>query len=252
MPESSVSSRVTRISILGVPLDVVPDAVLEEVVLELATREAASQIVLIRWPDLLRARRDREYRSCLREAALVIPVSRSLQMAARMTRRAVPERYLPFSFVIRVLGALEERNRSVYIFGGQPGRLRTAEHNLRQTYPGLRFIGRYTGYYPGSLEPDIITGIRKASPDLLLVGPGVKGGDRWIYRNRSRIDSGLFLWSAEVFDVFSERRERVSNRLFARGLESLPTLIRRPWRVFRLFSFLWFLILLLGARLFRK
>ncbi len=252
MSGAELTNHVTRVEVLRVPLDVVSDGELESVILDLVTRESINQIALLRWWDFMRARWDKEYRGCLRDAALVLPVSRSLQIAARFLKRPVPNRYMPFNLVIRVLGALEDRHRSVYVFGGRPARLRIAEQNLRETFPGLRFIGRYAGFYPAYMERDIITGIRKAGPDLLLAGPGVPGEDRWIYRHRKELDNGICLWSAEAFDIFSERRNRVSRSLFDRSLDFLPDLLRRPWRALRFFVYLWFLTVLLAARLFHR
>lgn len=252
MAEADVQNQISRIEVLRVPLDVVSDGELESIIVGLAAEPSVNQIVILRWWDFMRARRDREYRNCLKDAALVLPASKSIGMAARFLKRAVPSRYMPFSLAIRILGALEERHRSVYVFGGQPQRLRTAEQNLRETFPGLRFIGRYVGFYSSAVERDIITAIRKASPDLLLAGRGIKGGDKWIYRNRKSLDGGLFLWSTEAFDIFSERRNRVSRSLFERGLDFLPELVRRPWRVLRLFVYLWFLLVLVIARIFGR
>lgn len=216
---------------------------------DLVAHDETTQIMLIRWWDFMRARRDRGYRSCLRDANLVLPVSRSIVFAARFLRGVRPARFMPFDFVIRVLGALEDRGRSIYLLGGSAPALRTVEQNLRETFPGLRFVGRYTGHYAKQLEPDIITAIRKAHPDFVLVGPGVPAGDRWVTRHRAELSPSIFLSAPDVFDVFAERRRRGSRTAFRRGLDFLPDLLRRPWRLLRFFPYLWFLFLLLVFRI---
>jgi N-acetylglucosaminyldiphosphoundecaprenol N-acetyl-beta-D-mannosaminyltransferase len=218
----------------------------------LAEKDDVAQVVLIRWWDFMRARRDKEYRACLRDADLVLPVSKSIVFAARLLRRKRPTRYMPFDLVIRVLGALEERGRTVYILGGSAPALRTVEQNLRETFPGLRFVGRYTGNYGRQVEADIITAIRKTSPDLVLIGSGTPSGDRWVSRHRSELSPSVFLYSSEVFDVFSERRSRGSRTAFRRGLDFLPELVRRPWRVARFLVYLWFLFTLGVFKLFGR
>jgi N-acetylglucosaminyldiphosphoundecaprenol N-acetyl-beta-D-mannosaminyltransferase len=237
---------------MRVPVDALPEDRLPEVVDTLVDRDSVSHMVLIRWWDFMRGRRDREFRACLKAADCVVPVSRSLVGAARLLRGVRPDRYMPFSFVIRVLGALETRSRSVYLLGGTPDALRTVEQNLRETFPGLRVVGRYTGYYPRRIEDDIITAIRKAHPDFVLLGPGTPGGERWVARHRDALGHGVFLYSSEVFDVFSDRRQRVSDASFRRGTDFVPGLFRRPWRALRFLVYLWFLLLLLLCRLFRR
>ena len=240
-----------RLDVMRVAIDELPDDQIAPAVDRLVERNELCQIVLLRWWDFMRARRNREYRRCLKDADLVLPVSRSVAMATRFLRRVRAPRFMPFDFVIRTLGALEDRKRSLYVLGGTPNSLRVVEQNLRETFPGLRIVGRYTGYYGRQVEPDIITAIRKAGPDFLLAGPGVQGGDRWVSRHRSQLGPAIYLYAPDVFDVFSERRRRGSRSAFRHGFDFLPDLMRRPWRVARLLVYLWFLVLLLVFRVFR-
>jgi N-acetylglucosaminyldiphosphoundecaprenol N-acetyl-beta-D-mannosaminyltransferase len=240
-----------RLDVMRVPVDSLEHDRISDAVERLVAKDDVAQIVLIRWWDFMRARRDREYRACLRDADLVLPVSKSIVFAARALRGARPPRYMPFDFVIRALGALEDRSRSIYLLGGTPGSLRTVEQNLRETFPGLRVVGRYTGNYGRPLEADIITAIRKATPDFVLMGPGAPAGDRWVSRHRKQLCPSIFLYVPDVFDIFAERRRRGSRTAFRRGFEFLPDLLRRPWRVLRFFVYLWFLLFVGIFRIFR-
>ena len=242
---------VRRLDVMRVAVDAMEADRIPSAVDSLVAKNDVAQIVLIRWWDFMRARRDREYRACLREADLVLPVSRTVAWAAKSLRGIRPERYMPFDFVIRLLGALEDRGRSIYLLGGTPQSLRTVEQNLRETFPGLKIVGRYTGGYGRQVEADIITAIRKSIPDFVLIGPGVPARDRWVSRHRSQLSPSIFLYSADVFDVFAERRQRGSRTAFRRGLDFVPELLRRPWRALRFFVYLWFLLVFGVFRIFR-
>ena len=236
---------------MRVPVDSLDEDHVAMAIDQLVAADDVSHIVLIRWWDYMRARRDRGYRTILRNASLVLPVSKSIALASGWLRSVRPTRYMPFDFVIRSLGALESRNRSIYLLGGSLASLRTVEQNLRETFPGLRIVGRYAGGYRKDVEPDIITAIRKAEPDLLFVGPGIKGADRWVARHRSELPACICLVSPDVFDVFAERRRRGSRQTFRRGLDFVPVLFRRPWRILRFPLFLWYLLFLLIFRVFK-
>lgn len=45
---------------------------------------------------------------------------------------------------------------------------------MRSTFKGLQVVGRYVGYYPKSVEDDIVQAIYKASPSLVLVSEELK------------------------------------------------------------------------------
>ncbi len=239
---------VRRIHVLHVPIDILPPDSIDEAVELLAKDGQSHQIVLLRLWDLMRARVDREFNRCVRQATLVIPVSRGILSGARFLKRQAPHRYMPFDFAIRLLGSLESRGRSVYLLGGTKNYLQNTEQNLRHTFPGLRLVGRYTGYFDLNVERDIVTAIKKSSPDLLLMGSGLKGRNKWFFRHRNQLGAGIALWSSECFDVFSERRKRPSRRSFQAGTDVLPELLRRPWRILRGFVYLYYGFLLVVHR----
>ncbi|MDR2619402.1 MAG: WecB/TagA/CpsF family glycosyltransferase [Treponema sp.] len=266
-----------RISLLQVPLDIVPPEQLPEVVYELLAPPEISQrdgaetssplihpapapdpygegknIVLLSLWDLLRARRNKEYRSFVLKASLVLPISKSLISGARFLTGKIPYRYMPFNFAVSLLSILERREYTAYLLGGRIKTLQKTEKNIRQTFPRLRIVGRFTGAFRKHEEPSILEAIRKAAPHLLLVGKGVRGEELWIGRNHSRLSRGLRLWCSDLFDVFAERKKRPSQGVFDRGLESLGYCLRSPVKFLRIFPYFRYKLLLLMYKIFRK
>lgn len=241
--------RAQRIYLLDVPVDILPEEQIEERIRSLLDSGSSHQIVLVTLWDLLRARGKSEFARTIQEASLVIPLSKSILRGARFLRRPLPVRYMPFSFVIRLLGVLEKYNKSLYLVGSAPQRLGVSAANIRDSFPGLRIVGRYAGFFSPERERDIVLAIRKASPSLLLVGPGVKGGNRWIHAHKDEVRANLSLWCAECFDIFCGRKKRVSNKSWERGTYRLSELLRHPWRIFRGFYYAYYLLLLLIWRI---
>ncbi|MDR1932138.1 MAG: WecB/TagA/CpsF family glycosyltransferase [Spirochaetales bacterium] len=241
--------EIERIKVTGIPVDHLRDEVFEDTIHALAEGSEVRQIVFLSLWDLMRARRDGELRRCLEQSALIIPVSRGIQKGAKFLKKTVPARYMPFDFIIRLFAALEERGRSLYLLGCGPEQLRGIEQNLRQTFPGLKIVGRYTGYYPRAKERDIRIAIKKAAPHCTLAGPGIRGKEKWISRHRNDFAPGIFVWSDSVMDIISGKRTKVSREVFQKGWEFFPELIRRPWRVLRSIVYMYYLLLLVIYRL---
>jgi len=240
----------SRIKILGVPVDILPPERIEDIVYGFEDGKN-HQIVLLSVWDLMRARRPGEFRTMIMGASLVLPVSLSIARGARFLKRAEPVRYTPFDFIVRLLATLERRGRSAYLLGSSRAVIQKAESNVKATFPGLRVVGRFAGRYPRQMESSIIEAVRKATPSLLLVGTGVPGRERWIPRNLSRFNSGIYLWCSDLFEVLASRRRRASRAMSRRGLEWIPYILRKPWKAYRLFVYLWYCLLLLSARLRR-
>ena len=240
------------VNFLKVPIDIVEPDQLGRLVFQLLTEGKEQNIVLLSVWDLLRARRNNEYREYVKRAVLVIPISKSIISGIRFVLGKQAVRYMPFDFVINLLTILEGYEFSTYLLGGKKRVLVKIEKNLRETFPSLRIVGRFPGAFKKQDEAIIIEAIRKASPSLLLVGKGVRGGEHWIARNSDHLGKGMRLWCSDLFDVFAERKKHPSRTSFALGFEWIGYCLHNPVKFLRLFPFIYYNFLLLSNKLFRK
>lgn len=238
-----------RIHILNVPIDILPEQDIENTIRNFLDNKGKYQIMFLTLWDLLRARGDNEFARAVRQAGLVIPVSKSIQAGARFLGRTEPVRYMPFSFVIRLLGVLEKHKGSIYLVGLRPEDLQRAAGNLRASFPGLQILGRYAGYFSPEREKDVVLVIKKSAPSLILAGPGVRKRRLWFHSHRDELPEGLSLWCGECFEIFCGRRNKPTEKSWNRGTYWMRDIIRRPWIILRGFYYFYYLLLLLIARI---
>jgi N-acetylglucosaminyldiphosphoundecaprenol N-acetyl-beta-D-mannosaminyltransferase len=240
-----------RVNFLKVPVDIVAPDQLGRLIYHLLSENKEQNIVLLSLWDLLRARRNAEYRAYVKQATLIIPISKSMIRGIRFLLGKQAVRYMPFDFVIKTLAILEGYEFTTYLLGGKKRVLMKVEKNIRETFPGLRVVGRYHGSFRRQDEATIIEAIRKASPSLLLVGKGVRGGERWISRNNERLGKGMRLWCSDLFDVFAERKRHPSRAIFDLGLEWVGYCLQNPLKLLRIFPFMFYHFLLLTYKIFK-
>jgi N-acetylglucosaminyldiphosphoundecaprenol N-acetyl-beta-D-mannosaminyltransferase len=245
--------------LLKVPLDIAPPEELPSIISSLQRLKEQGDIsgngldiVLLSLWDLLKARRNKEYRNYIFNAALIIPISKSIVGGAKFLTGKTVFRYMPFKFVISLLTMLEKQGHSVYLYGSENKVLKKAEKNIHATFPHLKIVGRCEGAIRRNEEPAVIEAIRKASPSLLLAGKGIRGEELWITRNSGRLNAGFRLWCSDLFDIFAEKRQRPSDAVFEKGLESIVYCFRNPLKLFRVVFYMRYLILLLFSRLFKS
>ncbi len=243
---------VKRIDFLGLPVDVVRPEELEKVVYNLIEQPGTKQIVFLTVWDILKARGDTELRLCIENAALVLPVSKSITTGIRFLNKPLPIRYDPFRTLVSFFTILENRYRSLYLLGGQSEILNESEKNIRSTYPGLQIVGRVAGYFQKRNEKDIISAIFKANPSMVLIGDGISTGPRWPYERRNSFGTSIFVYYKEAFSIFSQRKKRLSVSAFEAGKEIWYEIARNPFKIFLVFPFIWYILLLVGDKLFRK
>jgi N-acetylglucosaminyldiphosphoundecaprenol N-acetyl-beta-D-mannosaminyltransferase len=241
-----------RVEFLNVPIDIIAPDQISDTIYEFLDAKEGRNIVLLSLWDLLRARRNNEYGRYVRNAALVIPISKSIVKGIRFLTGEKAYRYMPFEFIINVLGVLEKREFSCYILGCKKKVILKAERNIRQTFPKLLIVGRFAGYFKKQEEPVIIEAIRKASPALLLAGRGLRGEERWIARSGASLGNGLRMWCSDLFDVFAERKKHPSRAVFDSGLEWVGYCFQEPVKFFRVFPFIFYNLLLLKNKLFAE
>ncbi|ADK79307.1 WecB/TagA/CpsF family glycosyltransferase [Sediminispirochaeta smaragdinae] len=241
-----------RIQIFGVPVDDIDEERFGETIRRLATDNGKHQIVFLDFRGLMRARGKGEYADMIRTASLVVPTSKSILAGARFLKLPVPHRHNPFAFVIKLLGAIEQIGGTLYLVGSRPDALQKAFGNVRDSFPGLRLVGRYAGYFRKDIERDVITAIKKAGPTILLAGDGLKGKALWLKRHERSFGFGISLFCDGCFKIFSGKRQRISNKSWERNSWWIPAVIIRPWRWFSFLRYILYGILLFIEKMRRR
>ncbi|MCK5672094.1 MAG: WecB/TagA/CpsF family glycosyltransferase [Spirochaetales bacterium] len=234
-----------RIFLLNVPVDIVPENILEDVIRDLLLDKGKHQIVFLTLRGLLKARGNSEYADTVRKASLVIPISKRIIRGAKFLGRTEPVRYMPFDFAIKLLGILEKHHHSLYLAGSKPAELQITTNNLRDSFPGIGIVGRYAGYFKKEVEENMILAIKKASPSLIFFGNGIPGRSNWFSKNMKNLNPGIFLWCGNCFDIFSGRKRKISKKSWESGRFAVWEGLRKPWKVVMIFPHIYYLLLLL-------
>lgn len=241
-----------KVDVAGVPITICKKEDVEEAVLELLAKPGTKQIVFLSVWNFLKARGKNDYAECVKNADLVLPISKSILWGAKVLKKNVPVRYNPFPFVIQTFSVLESHFKSIYLLGGHKKTLQKAEANVKATFPSLQLVGRFVGYYPKATEENVMQAIYKASPSLVLMSDGISEKDCWAYRRRNSFSSSIFLFYKDALGIFSERIKRVDEKMFNKGHEIIFEVIHNPIKVFLIFPFLWYVAIIVWYRLFKK
>lgn len=241
-----------RINLLGVGIDICKSEDFEEIILKLLEKQGPKQIIFLNIWDFLKARRKNQFAECVKNADLVIPISKSLLMGAKFLKKDIPVRHNPFNALISILSVLEAHYKSLYLLGGRKKTVMTAEKNVRSTFKTLQIVGRCVGYYHKSIEDDIVQAIYKACPSLVLMSEGIKEKDCWSYNRRNRLNSSIFLFYNDAIGIFSDRKKRISEKTFNHGTEFLHELAKKPLRIVLIFPFIFYILRLVWEKFFSK
>jgi N-acetylglucosaminyldiphosphoundecaprenol N-acetyl-beta-D-mannosaminyltransferase len=234
---SSPSSR-ERVNVLG--YDVSRLGLQESVARALAflSRRCCASIVCANPHSLVVAAGDPPFAEALRTADLLLPDGTGIVVAGRLMgtpfaeRVAGPDFFRAFSEQASRLGGV-----SYFFLGSNHQVLDRITARLAAEHPELRVAGSYAPPFKPEFAPEddeqMLAAIRAARPDVLWVGMTAPKQEKWIARNRSRIDVPLVVAIGAAFDFYAGTRKRAPAWMCRLGLEWLPRLIREPRRLWR-------------------
>lgn len=217
-----------RVDILGIGFD---GFTLEETVSwALDTlKERRGAYVCTPNPEIVWAcRNDPEMTRAVNGADAVLPDGVGVVWASRHLKTPVPERVAGFDFL---LALLERMEGSVFLLGARPGVAEEAARTIQQRYPNVWVAGCRHGYFED--ESEILSAIREAEPDLLLVCLGACRQEKWMAKYAGVLPVGLMAGLGGSLDVLAGRVKRAPEGWRRRGLEWLYRLLQEPSRIKR-------------------
>lgn len=239
-----MENQIKRVTLFGLPVDIINDDNFELTIDKIQNSPKQEQIRFLSYNDFISTLFSREKKIRLKSCALIVTTSARINKAVNFLYNTSLKLYSQFNFSIQLMGHIESQRGTVYLIGGRKKETITSESNLKTSFPGIRFIGRYKGRFKKVQENNLIEAVRKASPSLLLTGSGVKSKDKWLYKNKEQLSRGLSIYSNECFAIFAGKKSSKTS--------FLTKLIRKPWIIFDLFSMIWFYPVLIAQRIKRK
>lgn len=225
-----------QVNILGVNVDAVTMAEAVAHVTEAMDVRANVMIATANAEMIIRATHDEELRDILNAAALVVPDGAGTVWAARHLGHAMPERVAGYDLAQELLRRAPAEGRRIYFFGAAPGVAEKAKEKAEQLYPGIEIVGVRNGFFSPADNAAIITEIKAAHPDLLLVALGVPKQEKWIAAHLAALDVPAAIGVGGTLDVMAGVMKRAPYWMQKAKLEWLFRGLMQPKRAGRLLA----------------
>ncbi|MDT8306298.1 MAG: WecB/TagA/CpsF family glycosyltransferase [Anaerolineae bacterium] len=238
--------------ILGVPVHAVTMAETLRLVARYMDEARVHQIATVNPEFVMKAQEDALFRDVLHGADLCIPDGVGLLYAARRYGRLLPERVPGSELVYHLAEQAAAHDWRLFLLGAAPGVADEAAAILQARYPALQIAGTYAGS-PDPAEDAVITGrINASEAGLLYVAYGAPRQDKWIARNRDKLETvRVAIGVGGALDFITGKSVRAPVWLQRLGLEWFDRLIREPWRWRRMLAlprFAWRVLWTPGGR----
>lgn len=204
------------------------------------------------------ARSDALFHEAILNADIITPDGVGVVLASKILGGSIEGRLTGSDIFWGLSKKLNEKGTGSYFFlGSTEPVLKAIRARMAKEFSGVAIAGTYSPPFKEEFTEEdnrlMIEAINCAQPDVLWVGMTAPKQEKWIYRNRDKLDVGFIGAIGAVFDFFSGRIKR-SHPVFQKmGLEWLPRLMQEPIRLWKrnFVSNPAFLLRVLGERIRR-
>jgi len=225
-------------TILGIPVSRRPlEDILEDAIASIDGDAPRSVVVCANPHSLVLAQQDPEFRAALLRATHVLPDGVGVVKVSKLSAAPIARRIAGWDFFDGLMNALDRRGGArIFFLGSTPATLQKIAARMAKEYPNLALCGTLSppfGDWPDAVDADLIEAINRARPDLLWVGMTAPRQERWVERNRDRLEAPVIGSIGAVFDFFAGTTPRAPAWVQRAGLEWLHRLVKHPRRMWR-------------------
>jgi N-acetylglucosaminyldiphosphoundecaprenol N-acetyl-beta-D-mannosaminyltransferase len=182
------------------------------------------------------ARRDDNYKKALLASDLIIPDGVGIRYAAKVINGEKIERLSGSDLHEVIINSLNRSKGSCFYLGSSEATLEKIKESLSREQSGIR-VGSYSPPYKDEFSDSdnemMINAVREFNPDVLFIGMTAPKQEKWVYRNREKLDVPMICSIGAVFDFYAGTVKRSGQIWINSGLEWLPRLLREPGRLWR-------------------
>lgn len=217
--------------ILNVKYDNVTKTVALEKALSLLKQSNKSNIFFLNADCLYQAQNDAEYRDILNSADLVLPDGMGLKLATKLLGNKMKDNCNGSDFSPLLMARAAEEGYKIFFLGGRKGVAEKAAENIQNKIPGIQIVGTHSGHFDDDKE--IINKINNSGADILFAAMGVPLQEKWIHKNRDKLNLKLCLGVGALLDYLSGRIRRAPKILRTIYMEWAWRILMEPKRLWK-------------------
>jgi len=219
-----------RKTLLQVPVDGYQIADFMSKIEESFSNPRVATIFAINPEKIMRALRDPELLSALKEADFLIPDGIGTTVGIWLIHGERIARTTGVDLMGRLLDLAEKKEYNVFLFGSAPEVIDRASTKIVRAHPALHLVGVQHGYLQKNKHEALIKKINELNTDLLFVGLGSPKQEKWIQRYKKVLQVKMCMAIGGSLDVLAGRNPRAPISYQYLGLEWLYRLISQPQR----------------------
>ena len=222
------------VAVLGVPFDNVTMCEAIDLIEKKIEEPGFHQVATANVDFVINAIYDQGMQEMLCSCDLIVPDGMPIVWASRLMGSRLKERVSGVDLIPRLAELAARRDYGIFLLGASETNSRKASEVLKQRFPKLRIVGRYSPPVSPLAEMDhekILSLIERARPDILLVAMGHPKQEQWLAMHRHRLRVSLCMGVGASLDFLAGAVSRAPVWMQTAGLEWLYRAAQEPRRL---------------------
>lgn len=182
------------------------------------------------------AKQDSAFKEALLGSDVLLPDGVAVVAAARMLTGQKIKKIAGADIHQHLLEDLNAKHGSCFYLGSSEKTLAEIRKRVAREYPNIR-VGSYSPPYKPEFTEDenraMIEAVNAFKSDVLFVGMTAPKQEKWAFKHKLKVNTGVICTIGAVFDFYAGTVERPSKTWINLGLEWFVRLIKEPKRLWR-------------------
>ena len=172
-----------------------------------------------------------EYRRAIGQVDLVYADGNGPRLAAWLSGSWLPPRMTGADWIYDLCQLCSRERFRLFFLGAGPGVAKEAAERLCAQFPSLSVVGVLDGFFAPEQQDAVLEAIRKAAPDILVLGMGTPRQEMWMAQQKHALEVPVIWGAGGVFDYASGRIPRPPRWMRRLALEWLGRMLIEPQRL---------------------
>ncbi len=206
-----------------------------EAILQLGRKRQSSYVCVANVHMLVEAHKSSAFQNIVNSADLVTPDGMPIAKSFDLLYQEQQDRVDGMSLLPALLSECQDRNLSVYFYGGSQSMLDKTGDYIQSHYPGLKVAGAYSPPFRPATEQekeDTIQRIEQSGANIVFVVLGCPKQERWMNEMKGRINA-VMVGVGGALPVLIGDQKRAPEWMQRNSLEWLFRLSQEPKRLFK-------------------
>ena len=222
-----------RTDFLGVSLDILPVAEVEEVVSRAVSSRKGLLHCSLNALKVVEASRDQGIAKLLASFDLITADGMSVVWGLRLLGKGKVEQVAGVELMTRLLQLGAKLHWRFYLLGAEPDVASVLKQRVEKSFPGVRIAGVEHGYFSKAEESAVVDRIRNSGADILFVGMPSPKKERFLLDHRESMGVPFAMGVGGGLDILAGKTRRAPVWMQRAGLEWFFRVIQEPRRLAR-------------------